>query len=68
MVAGDPEAFAAGLQLLTRLTEGSVWLCTAPDWQITLPGIDRVHHVSFVGPHPAGLPGTHMHFLDPVGR
>ena len=21
----------------------------------------------FVGPHPAGLPGTHIHFLDPVG-
>jgi Na+-transporting NADH:ubiquinone oxidoreductase subunit A len=67
VVAGDPEAFSTGLQLLTRLTEGSVWLCTAPDWQIMLPGIDRVHHVTFAGPHPAGLPGTHMHFLDPVG-
>ncbi len=20
----------------------------------------------FAGPHPAGLPGTHIHFLDPV--
>jgi Na+-transporting NADH:ubiquinone oxidoreductase subunit A len=67
VVARDTEAFADGLQILTRLTQGSLWLCTAPDWRIALPGIDRVHHVSFSGPHPAGLPGTHMHFLDPVG-
>lgn len=67
VVAGDIEHFAHGLRLLTHLTQGSVWLCTAPDWDLALPGIDRVHHVTFRGPHPAGLPGTHMHFLDPVG-
>ena len=67
VVARDAEHFALGLQVLTRLTEGRVWLCTAPDWSITLPGIERVTRVSFTGPHPAGLPGTHMHFLQPVG-
>jgi Na+-transporting NADH:ubiquinone oxidoreductase subunit A len=67
VVARDVEHFALGLNLLTRLTEGRVWLCTAPDWSITLPGVDRVTRVSFAGPHPAGLPGTHMHFLEPVG-
>jgi Na+-transporting NADH:ubiquinone oxidoreductase subunit A len=67
VVARDAEHFALGLSVLTRLTEGSVWLCTAPNWDITLPGIDRVHRVTFKGPHPAGLPGTHMHFLEPAG-
>jgi Na+-transporting NADH:ubiquinone oxidoreductase subunit A len=67
VVARDPGHFALGLQVLTRLTEGRIWLCTAPDWSITLPGIERVTRVSFAGPHPAGLPGTHMHFLQPVG-
>lgn len=67
IAARDAGHFALGLQLLTRLTEGRVWLCTAPDWSVTLPGIDRVTRVSFSGPHPAGLPGTHMHFLQPVG-
>ena len=67
VVARDSEHFAHGLRLLTRLTQGSVWLCTAPDWNISLPGIDRVHHATFSGPHPSGLPGTHMHLLDPVG-
>lgn len=67
IAARDAGRLALGLQLLTRLTEGRVWLCTAPDWSVTLPGIDRVTRVSFSGPHPAGLPGTHMHFLQPVG-
>ena len=67
VVARDVEHFALGLGVLTRLTNGPVWLCTAPDWGITLPGIDRVRRVAFAGPHPAGLPGTHMHFLQPAG-
>jgi Na+-transporting NADH:ubiquinone oxidoreductase subunit A len=67
VVAQDTGHFAIGLDVLTRLTKGSVWLCTGPDWRITLPGIDRVRRATFIGPHPAGLPGTHMHFLDPVG-
>ena len=67
VVARDVEHFALGLSVLTRLTPGSVWLCTGPGWTITLPGIDRVRRVAFSGPHPAGLPGTHMHFLEPVG-
>jgi Na+-transporting NADH:ubiquinone oxidoreductase subunit A len=66
IVARDVEHFALGLTVLTRLTAGAVWLCTAPDWDITLPGIDRVRRATFSGPHPAGLPGTHMHYLAPV--
>lgn len=56
--------FAAGLQVLARLAK--VFLCKAPD--VSLPGeqLECVHTESFSGPHPAGLPGTHMHFLDPV--
>ena len=66
VVQRDVEHFATGLEVLAHLTRGSVWLCTAPNWNITLPGIDRVHRVIFSGPHPAGLPGTHMHCLSPV--
>ncbi len=67
VVARDIEHFALGLEVLTRLTDGPVWLCTGPDWTISLPGIDHVRHVVFKGPHPAGLPGTHMHLLQPAG-
>jgi len=67
VVQRDVEHFALGLGVLTRLTEGKVWLCTAPGWKIELPAIEDVCHADFSGPHPAGLAGTHMHFLEPAG-
>ena len=30
-------------------------------------GLAGVRCEAFAGPHPAGLPGTHIHFFDPVG-
>lgn len=59
--------FVYGLQVLQHLTDGPVHLCKAMG--ATLPGedLERVDVTVFEGPHPAGLPGTHIHFLDPVG-
>ncbi|MEK6586556.1 MAG: NADH:ubiquinone reductase (Na(+)-transporting) subunit A, partial [Nitrospirota bacterium] len=35
--------------------------------ELPLPqGIGHLRQASFEGPHPAGLPGTHIHFLEPV--
>jgi len=58
------DAFQQGLVVLGRLTAGPVYLCTAADWQG--PIADSVQHAVFDGPHPAGLPGTHIHHLHPV--
>ena len=62
----QPAAFVAGLQIISRLSDGPIHLCTAEG--PTIPGRDvaavEVHE--FAGPHPAGLPGTHIHFIDPV--
>jgi Na+-transporting NADH:ubiquinone oxidoreductase subunit A len=74
-LAGDPKpvidahenAFGHGLQIVGRLTEGPVYLCTEPDWEGPVGDNDQLRHVGFAGPHPAGLPGTHIHHLDPVG-
>lgn len=63
----QPEAFEQGLRVLTRLTEGKVYLCTAPDAQVPGGDVDGVRVESFRGPHPAGLVGTHIHYLSPVG-
>lgn len=67
VIAEHPHDFVRGLQILKPLTDGPVHLCTAAGMQI--PGGDApgVRQTSFDGPHPAGLPGTHIHFLDPVG-
>lgn len=59
--------FAAGLAALARLTDGPVYLCHAEGADLPAPPVERLVRASFAGPHPAGLPGTHMHFLDPVG-
>lgn len=74
-LAADPQvvtarhagAFGTGLLALSQLTDGAIHLCTAADWAIPLPDLPRLQQVEFLGPHPAGLPGTHIHHLDPVG-
>lgn len=58
--------FTQGLQVLTTLGDGDVYLCKAPDADIPASQLDGVKVAEFAGPHPAGLPGTHIHFLDPV--
>jgi Na+-transporting NADH:ubiquinone oxidoreductase subunit A len=58
--------FADGLTVIARLTSGNVYVCAAPDAPVTIPQGGRIGVVRFSGPHPAGLPGTHIHFLEPV--
>jgi Na+-transporting NADH:ubiquinone oxidoreductase subunit A len=65
--AGGGEAFAHGLAVISKLTVGQLFLCKSPGAAIPQPeGIDNLVVAEFEGPHPAGLPGTHIHFLYPV--
>jgi Na+-transporting NADH:ubiquinone oxidoreductase subunit A len=69
MVIGpNVDAFTSGMRVLSRLTEGPVYLCTGRGWDISIGDVERLRRVEFTGPHPAGLAGTHIHFLDPAGR
>lgn len=63
---GDAKGLEAGLKVVRKLTEGSVWLCHAPG--TTVPSVEGVQTAQFSGKHPAGLVGTHIHMLAPVGR
>ena len=67
VIAGNEESFRYGLRVLEKLTDGPLYLCTGPDWALDVGVRGKVRQVAFVGPHPAGLPGTHIHHLDPVG-
>ena len=58
--------FNYGLQVIQHLTDGKVYFCKEPDSQLPSVSLPSVESVDFAGPHPAGLPGTHIHFLDPV--
>jgi len=68
IVGEDKDAFSAGLKIVSKLSEGAVFVCTAPGADIPCPESDRFRLGEFEGPHPAGLVGTHIHFLDPVGK
>ncbi|QYJ95879.1 Na(+)-translocating NADH-quinone reductase subunit A [Shewanella spartinae] len=57
------EDFANGLRVLARLTEGKVYLCKAPGADIPAA---NAQVEEFAGPHPAGLAGTHIHFVLPA--
>ena len=73
-LAGDPHVIIAayrqdfiyGLQVIQHLTKGTLWVCTDTDAELPLPDSERIRTAVFQGPHPAGLPGTHIHYLNPV--
>jgi Na+-transporting NADH:ubiquinone oxidoreductase subunit A len=75
-LAPDPEVildgrlseFNDGLWVLSTLTEGPVHLCRRLNSAVDGGDAPRVEVHEFGGKHPAGLAGTHIHFIDPVTR
>ncbi len=66
IIAAHKDAFTQGLELLAKLAGGKLFLCKAPGATIPAGTVAKVEE--FEGPHPAGNPGTHIHFLDPVSE
>lgn len=64
VIAEHKADFERGLKVLARLAR--VVVCHAAGVQLPGAGLANVGAEAFAGPHPAGLPGTHIHFLDPV--
>ncbi len=66
VILAQRKAFDAGLTVLTRLTSGKVHVCQASGGKLGGHSHGQVTFNEFAGPHPAGLVGTHIHFLEPV--
>lgn len=66
IIHSEREMFNAGLSVLVRLTKGKVHVCQASGGKLGGHSSGQVTFNEFAGPHPAGLPGTHIHFLEPV--
>ena len=64
IISEKSDAFSHGLTVLTRLTEGKVYLGHAAGFNEAVPA--GVEAQVFGGVHPAGNVGTHIHFLSPV--
>ncbi len=56
--------FNNGLTVLANLTAGKLYVCKATGVDMPVANVATV--AEFSGPHPAGLPSTHIHFLDAV--
>ena len=56
--------FNNGLAVIAKLTDGKTYVCKASGADIAVSNVATV--AEFSGPHPAGLPSTHIHFIDPV--
>ena len=73
-LAADPEVvikehsqdFTNGLTILSRLTDGKVYVAKRPGANIPNSTVSSVEQHEFAGKHPAGLVGTHIHFLLPA--
>lgn len=66
ILADKMEDFNSGVKALLNIFEGTVYICVATDSNLKFEQTERVRVEGFTGKHPAGLAGTHMHFLDPV--
>ncbi|MFK4751870.1 Na(+)-translocating NADH-quinone reductase subunit A [Oceanobacter antarcticus] len=66
IIAEQADAFKNGIQVLNNLTAGKLYVCKAAGANIPAAGVEVVEE--FAGVHPAGLPGTHIHFLHPVNE
>jgi Na+-transporting NADH:ubiquinone oxidoreductase subunit A len=70
IVKGQESLFQAGLNVLSRLTEGDVHLSvhaskTKSDAFLKAKGV-KIHH--FEGPHPAGNIGIQIHHINPINK
>lgn len=75
--AGDPsfilegkgDELQLGITILKKLTEGKINLCIPSKGQGGIfQNLGGVEKHTFSGPHPSGLVGTHIHFIDPIKK
>jgi len=69
VINGQEKNFQIGLDILTKLTKGSVHVCASSEAKSkALTASKNVQSHTFSGPHPAGNVGTHIHYIDPINK
>lgn len=66
IIVQEQVAFESGLAVIAKLSGGKTWVTKAAGSTVST-GSAVVATEEFAGPHPAGLVGTHIHFLDSAG-
>jgi Na+-transporting NADH:ubiquinone oxidoreductase subunit A len=60
------EAYQFGLKMLRRFLSVPIHYCTGATELLPAEELHGLKYWRFQGPHPAGLPSTHIHFIDSV--
>ncbi|MCM8528728.1 MAG: Na(+)-translocating NADH-quinone reductase subunit A [Lentisphaeraceae bacterium] len=71
ILKGNEAAFQAGLNALSKLTDGDVYLSHESGKSDLSEAITKAANVkinTFKGPHPAGNVGIHVHHIKPVNK
>ncbi len=66
VVEENKQSFCTGLEIVKRLCEGAVYLCRGQGSSVGAYEVEGIRVEEFQGAHPAGLVGTHIHYLAPV--
>ncbi len=68
VLEGKEEYFKAGVAVVEKFTDGNINIVKSPKDNFTIEENEKIKGFEFSGPHPSGLAGTHIHFIDPVGH
>ncbi len=66
VIAHYKDDFCLGLEILSQFLSVPLNLCLADGFDTSGLPTQGINLYGFSGPHPAGLPSTHIHFIDPV--
>jgi Na+-transporting NADH:ubiquinone oxidoreductase subunit A len=61
------DEFTTGLAAISSIVDSPVYLCKSAKSEFLPKDYNGIRVAEFDGPHPAGLPGTHIHSLCPIG-
>ena len=64
VIAEHAASFLAGQEAIALLADCPIYVCVAAGSQAPIAENARIQAAEFSGPHPAGLAGTHVHFLQ----
>jgi Na+-transporting NADH:ubiquinone oxidoreductase subunit A len=67
-IEAESAAFLDGLAIISHLTANKVYICHEKGKTLPKSPVNNVEYKGFSGVHPAGLAGTHIHLLTPVGE
>ena len=67
VLRGDMSLFQLGLDVISRITEGNVYVCLSADSNLDFnTEFSNIYEKRFSGPHPAGNVSTHINKIDPL--